>query len=323
VEAAWNQGEFYTKVWEDDFEYWFAYFLQNPDDNDTMIDSTFEHIFLEVYNASLTSRDEAYGKALRKATGSSQCFLNRAGTSWFFFTIMTTIGTWHSSIFGVAFFNCFASLIIFIVRILSRVLSFVSLTPAGYGNQAPITMQGRVVMVTFGFVSILLFGGILASTGSVLAMMYDDTVKKFRWSFLARPLWSLTFWGIITALWTMFLGFSAHLWWGYRLKPDEVPSANDATWFAYLSTTSIGLGDYYFEPEVIFMRDAFLFAFIFLGAFTFFAAFLTRLSTYILGEFPDAGEILKIRLEGTSILGNRIGRHVRLVKIKLWKLFAV
>jgi hypothetical protein len=164
-------------------------------------------------------------------------------------------------------------------------------------------MTGRVLVATFGFFSMLLFGGILASSGSVVAMMYDDFVKKIRWPALARPFWSSIFWGIITAMMTIYLGALAQNWWEWRLEPEDVPSPNDAAWFAYLSTTTIGLGDYYFQPEVIFMGDAFTFAFLFLAAFVYYAAFLTRLSDFILGEFPDAGEIFRIRLEETSLLG--------------------
>lgn len=158
------------------------------------------------------------------------------------------------------------------------------------------------MVVIFGFVSMLLFGGILASSGNVVAVIYDDFVKKIRWSALARPFWSMLFWMIVTALYTIWMGAMAYKWWKWRIEEDA-PSIHEGFWFAYLTTTTVGLGDYYFQPEVIFMADTFSFAFIVLAAFVFFAAFLTRLSDFVLGEFPDTGEIFKIRLEETTLMG--------------------
>jgi hypothetical protein len=88
IEAARNQNIFYAKVWEEDFEYWLTYYLEHPSDNGSSIHD---------FSGPIVSLDEAYLKALNRATGSSQCFLNRAGSTWFFFTIMTTIGTFLDS----------------------------------------------------------------------------------------------------------------------------------------------------------------------------------------------------------------------------------
>ena len=56
---------------------------------------------------------------------------------------------------------------------------------------------------------------------------------------------------------------------------------------------SVGLGDFFLPPEVLFLHDTMLFSFIFLGGFTFFAAFLSSLSGYVLGSlFPDAGRFI-------------------------------
>jgi hypothetical protein len=64
-----------------------------------------------------------------------------------------------------------------------------------------------------------------------------------------------------------------------------------------------GLGDFYLQPEFLFSYDTIVFSFTFLAGFTFFAAFLTRLSDLVISSFfADAGEILKVRLEESRIL---------------------
>jgi hypothetical protein len=96
IEAARNQSGFYAKIWEEDFEFWLNYYLDHPEENGTAINDAFEPMFYQSKATQLTL-DQAFGKALSRATGSSQCFVNRAGTTWFFFTIMTTIGTFLDS----------------------------------------------------------------------------------------------------------------------------------------------------------------------------------------------------------------------------------
>jgi hypothetical protein len=47
---------------------------------------------------------------------------------------------------------------------------------------------------------------------------------------------------------------------------------------SYISTTSIGLGDIYLEPEVIIGQDLIVFPLLFLTGFTFLSAFLGKFS---------------------------------------------
>jgi Ion channel len=53
-------------------------------------------------------------------------------------------------------------------------------------------------------------------------------------------------------------------------------SARDAYWFAYISTTTVGLGDYFLEPEVFTRSDLMLFPMLFLFGFVLLASFLNK-----------------------------------------------
>ena len=179
VIAAQRQEIFYRNVWEQDFQYWHDVYLEEAESS-------------KGGNLTIDEKQEAFEKALEQATGSGGCQSNRAGTSWFFFTIMTTVG---------------------------------------YGNQAPSTTGGRVLVATFGFFSILCFGAILANSGGILAVLYEDVVHRCNLKRLGKPFWASMFWGFITAVWTLFLGYYSHYWWSTRLPEDDVPSPQDSRWY--------------------------------------------------------------------------------------------
>ena len=134
--------------------------------------------------------------------------------------------------------------------------------------EAPVTYEGRVLTAAWGFVCIILFAAILGTTGNVIAAFYSDTVRRFNLHFLSWPIMTTAFWCVVAFAWTVATAEYAFRWWADRLDPDDQPDRYDAQWFAYISTTTIGLGDYYLPPDVMFIHDAFIFAFLFLVAFS-------------------------------------------------------
>lgn len=78
MEAALSQAEFHENVWEQDFDHWYDLYLNDAEESKG--------------NITQDERQAAFDKALIQASGSGQCVANRAGTSWFFFTIMRTVG---------------------------------------------------------------------------------------------------------------------------------------------------------------------------------------------------------------------------------------
>jgi hypothetical protein len=113
-----------------------------------------------------------------------------------------------------------------------------------------------------------MFAAILGSTGSVVTAIHADLVRRFHLDFLSWPFFSAFFWCLVAFAWTYATAEYTYRWWQDRLSPDDVPTIYDAQWFSYISTATIGLGDFYLDPEVIFIEDAFVFAFIFLAAFS-------------------------------------------------------
>jgi hypothetical protein len=155
---------------------------------------------------------------------------------------------------------------------------------------------------SFGFLSILAFAGIVAGAGSIVAVIFDDMVTRCRLRILSRPLVALFFWGAITSAWTLFLGFRTYVWWKIRLPPsEEVPTMWwDSVWFAYISTTTVGLGDFFLQPEIIFLDDVLRFSMLFLTGFVFISTFLGKFAEVLGFMFSDPGETLKTRVTKTS-----------------------
>uniref|UniRef100_A0A7S2YM95 Potassium channel domain-containing protein n=1 Tax=Entomoneis paludosa TaxID=265537 RepID=A0A7S2YM95_9STRA len=177
----------------------------------------------------------AVNSSLTEATGGDGCTLNGPGAAFFWFTVMTTIG---------------------------------------YGNQAPDSTAGRTLLYTLGFVSILAFGGILATAGTVSAAVFDDIAVRYGLKVLTKPWCACFVWGSLYYGWMAFIAWAAQAWKKNRVEgPFDF---GDGYWFAYLSTTTIGLGDVYLEPHVIIGSDLLYFPIMMLTGFVFLAAFLGK-----------------------------------------------
>ncbi|KAL7557515.1 hypothetical protein ACA910_005269 [Epithemia clementina (nom. ined.)] len=196
--------------------------------------------------SNATTLDELYQastRALEDATGGNACYLNGSGSAWFWFTVQTTIG---------------------------------------YGNQSPTTEGGRALVYTVGFVCILAFAGVLATTGNIMLALLDNSVRQ-RPSlvFVTKPTWGCLFWGSLWYTWMALIAFVTKKWKDNRLS--EGFSMKDGYWFAYISTTTVGLGDFFLEPEVIVGIDLLYFPLLILMGFTFLSAFLGKLSALVEG----------------------------------------
>lgn len=223
-------------------------------------------ILLERYlptNATEDELTEALQRAIEEASGGDSCKANRAGTAWFFFTIMTTVG---------------------------------------YGNQAPSTSEGRMLIYSAGFISLILFGAILGSSGYILLSIYDDCVSRFSCSkFLRRPIVGVVLWGGIWLAWAVVIAGGTEWWWAYRL-PEFDADHYDALWFAYISTSTIGLGDYYLQPEVMFPSDALKFSVSFLVGFVFLSTFIGKIVETVNSILPTRENSLENVLRSTRVL---------------------
>ena len=71
----------------------------------------------------------------------------------------------------------------------------------------------------------------------------------------------------------------------------------DSMWFAYISTTTIGFGDFVLSPDVFLAEDIFLWPFSFLVGFVFFAAFIEKMRETFVSPLHNIVTALAQRLK--------------------------
>lgn len=215
-------------------------------------------------NATESEQIEAWERAIEDATGRQECSGNIPGTAWFFFTVMTTVG---------------------------------------YGNQAPISPGGRALVACFGFVTILAFGAVSAVAAQIVIVVFDDLVARWNLRILSRPSVGVVLWATVTMAWTAYAADRFYNWWNERLPEEDLPYADrwDSVWFAYITTSTVGLGDYFLQPAYMSVNDVFRFAMTCLLCFVFFATLLGQFAALLSGLLPDAVDKLRHRVASTNL----------------------
>jgi len=176
---------------------------------------------------------------------------------------------------------------------LLTVYIFFMLIISGYGNQVPSSVWGRFLTYTLGFISILIFGGVLATAGSITTHLMNDLIHRCKRK-VAQP-WIVLMWGCLWVLWMVVIMYQSVAFQRQRL--EEPFAWNDAFWFAYISTTTIGFGDFYLQPEGLFVSDLLGFWGTFLLGFVLLSSFLTELSNMLGSRIPNLGDHLRKQLK--------------------------
>lgn len=116
------------------------------------------------------------------------------------------------------------------------------MTTMGYGNQAPLTWQGRALIFSLGFLSVLLFGVILQRAGRVTSVLFDDSLSHFQMRILSRSWFLCAIWGIIYYGYMLINAYYIKSWKASRL--GDTISLGEGYWFSFISFTTIGLGKF-------------------------------------------------------------------------------
>lgn len=120
--------------------------------------------------------------------------------AWFWFTIMTTIGYVRKRALEVLpFYGMYALIFVRLVSLAFSPQFFATTTKQG--DQIVETANGRVMVFTIGFLSILAFGGILVTAGFVVTTIFDDALVRFRLRRLTVPWVACFFWGSLYYGW--------------------------------------------------------------------------------------------------------------------------
>jgi len=187
------------------------------------------------------------------------------------------------------------------------------MTTVGYGNTAPSTRGGRLLVYTLGFVSIIAFAAILGSAGYVMLTICDDFFLRVRLKRLADGFLSALFWLSAMLLWFCFVAFIFRVGYERRFPVKEgitvqldgasilyqAPpfSFSDGFWFSFITGTTVGLGDTHIDHETYLVRDMFYLPLMLLVSFLFLSNFAIKLagmiSRYDVGE--DLHDILEER----------------------------
>ena len=172
----------------------------------------------------------------------------------------------------------------------------------GYGNTAPATTGGRAMIFTLGFLSILVFAVVLGHAGTIITCIFDDWVERVKcMAIMKRPGLATVFWGCFYYGWMAVLAWKTVYWKEERLGDDF--EYRDAYWFSFITTTTVGLGDFYLEHQVVLRRDLIAFSLIILVGLIFLANFLVKLTDCLTSWFPNAkSQSLDERLQKTDML---------------------
>jgi hypothetical protein len=166
------------------------------------------------------------------------------------------------------------------------------MTTIGFGNATARSVGGRAMVYTLGFLSILLFATITARAGKIVSSIFDEHAARFKLGWMKIPAVALMARAALYSLWLLVIAQHYQLWQHKRLDNTDV-GLNDSYWFAYISTTTVGLGDFYLDPEVISYGDLFAFPLLFLIGFTLLAVFLDKFAESLVWALKGTEKKLK------------------------------
>lgn len=210
-------------------------------------------------NANNMSQVEGIELAILQSDGRAGCVIHTPGGALFWFTIMTTIG---------------------------------------YGNAAPATDSGKLMVYIFGFISIIAFAALLTTAGYIICTIIDDFFLARRMKYMTQGILAILFWLAALLGWMLILAYYAY--WFTTTRLGEPTSLKESFWFSYITLTTVGLGDTYIAHEEFYTADIFVVAMICLFGFASLNNFAEKLRLSLLLWFPT-DQTLVLILESRRI----------------------
>ena len=139
-----------------------------------------------------------------------------------------------------------------------------------------MTKSGRALVITLGFVSILAFTACIGAAAYVCLCIVDDALKRLNMRRLTKGWTAVCFWLAILNLWTLVIAGIAD--WYTRSRYHQEFDLENAYWFAFVSITTVGFGDYHIQHEGFRQVDMLLIPICLLIGFVLLANFLLKLS---------------------------------------------
>jgi hypothetical protein len=203
--------------------------------------------YMTVYLGEGLSQIEANDKAKRSADGSQECVINTVGGAIYWFTVMTTIG---------------------------------------YGNTSVVSVEGRWLIFTLGFLSILLFSTVIGHAGYVMLAIWDHWFRRIGWTRWTKGGVAALFWLLMLILWiwttaVFYMIFVATIYGDAFGDISSFFSWFDAVWFAYITFTTIGFGDYYIPHSTARIGTVFYVPLVILIGFVLLANFVLKLRDFL------------------------------------------
>lgn len=161
---------------------------------------------------------------------------------------------------------------------------FTIMTTIGYGNVAPSSDLGRYLIFTAGFGSVIGFLYLNASASHVLGTLVEDVLIRLRLRRLTRGLPACIVWLVLLVGWVFSLAGVAIRW--TKDKTGSNFDFKDATWFSYITITTIGLGDYNIPHQDFEARDMFYVPLCILCGFVILGIFAAKLVDTVTVWFP-------------------------------------
>lgn len=159
----------------------------------------------------------------------------------------------------------------------------------GYGNAAPKTGGGQSFVVLLGFISILAFAAVAGASGHVALAIIDDVFIRLKMERLTKGWISLLFWISMIVLSMLCVAGISSAYTHSRYDGDVQPMGQ-LLWFAFITISTVGLGDIHIPHDAFRQRDMFYIPFALLLGYVSVANFCIKMSN-MLHEFSKQSGI--------------------------------